>query len=693
VSEELLKTHGLRAGGRLRLWGTTGLTDLTVSVLPLTDARKVGGGIVVVSLPTAQYLFGLGEKVNLVRLVLEDNADLQVTRAAVVAKLPPGLFVREPAARADITQGLRAAASSGLTGLTAVALAATGYIVFGMAQLNLLARRPEFAILRTLGASARQVEGILLQHALILGASGGTAGMVCGVLLARAILKGFGAAAGPALAHPHLSWATLALGPALGVGISLCAVLFPARSVCRTPPLALFRADTDRRSSESRRWPTFVAMFCLALGAGILTGCAERQFALVTGRFLFPPALVLALVGLAGVVAPRLVTLLALLETPIRFLFGVGGCLAVRQLIQRPDRTVRACGVGFISMTVVVGFGHSVLNTLADVQAWAERAIPADLLIHGAPPDPGFVLNAPLPESLGDELRVLDGVAGVDRIAFIPAAVNGTPTLVLARTFAPDQPLPLALRKNEADLLRAALASGEVVLAESLANTLRVSTGDWISLDTPTGPRRVRVAGIVIEFAAGGAALYLDWDAATALFGPLGTHVFLVTANPERKSGAEASVTRFCASRGLFLQRNPELQKAVKDLTRGLTAGLWALLSVMVVVAALGMANTVAALAIEQREDTRCLRAVGMSAKRVRRMFRLQAALLAFTSLPVGLPCGIILALALDHAISGLWGYGIPFQIQWRFLLGAATTSIVAGFLAGILSGSVNTSR
>jgi putative ABC transport system permease protein len=385
---------------------------------------------------------------------------------------------------------------------------------------------------------------------------------------------------------------------------------------------------------------------------------------------------------------------LACLERPTRFVFGVVGCLAVRQLTKHPDRSARACGVGFITVVVVVSFGHSVLNTLADVRVWAERAIPADLLVRGAPPDPGFVLNAPLPESLGDELRTLNGVASVDRIAFVPTAINGTQTLVLARTFTPDQPLPLALRKDEADTLRAALARGEAVLAESLANTLRIGEGDFISLDTPNGPRRVRVAGIVVEFAAGGAALYLDWDAATVLFGPFGVHVFLVTAREEQKAEAEASVTRFCASRGLFLQRNRELRKTVDDLTRGLTAGLWALLAVMVAVAALGVANAVAAMAIEQREDVRCLHAVGMSAKRIRRMFRLQSVLLAFAGVPVGIPCGILLTLALDFAIGGLWGYSVPFQVQWELLLWTVANAILAGFLAGIVPfWSVNSLR
>jgi predicted lysophospholipase L1 biosynthesis ABC-type transport system permease subunit len=401
------------------------------------------------------------------------------------------------------------------------------------------------------------------------------------------------------------------------------------------------------------------------------------------GRVAFPPALVLALVGLTGTVAPWLPGLLALGERPAGFLFGVEGGLAVRLLGRRPDRSARACGVAFVTVTVVIGFGHTVLNTLADVRDWTRRAIPADLLVRGAPPDPGFVLNVELPESLGGALRNLDGVASVDRITFIPTTVNGAPALVLARTFAPDRPLSVALRQDEADALRHGLTRGEAVLAEGLARALRVGAGDFVSLDTPFGPRRVRVAGVVVEYAAGGGALYLDWDAAAALYGPFGVHVFLLAVHEDRKAEARATVARYCTEQGLFLQRNEELRTTVDDLTRGLTGGLWALLAVMLAVAALGVTNAVAVLAVEQQRDVRCLRAIGMSGTRVRRTFRLQAAFLALAGVPGGAVCGVALSFALDRTIRGLWGYGVPFQVQWGFLLWAVGEAIVVGVLAG----------
>ena len=112
VPDELLEAHGLKASGRLRLWGTAGQGDYTIARLPAGATRRLGSGFVVVSLTTAQDLFGLGSNINLVRIVLDDGADAEAVRAELTAHLTPGLAVREPAGRADVTRGLRAAASA-----------------------------------------------------------------------------------------------------------------------------------------------------------------------------------------------------------------------------------------------------------------------------------------------------------------------------------------------------------------------------------------------------------------------------------------------------------------------------------------------------------------------------------------------------------------------------------------------------
>jgi|GEM_PF-6731705 len=686
VPAPFAEAHGMKRGGRLRLWGKTGQADLTISTRPAKHIRFGANAGVTVSLSTAQQLFGLGEKVNLVRVILDDTANPNHARQSIAAAIPSGLAVREPAGRADVSGGLRAAAIEGLTGLTALALAGAGYIVFGLAQLNLIARRSELAILRTLGASTQQVRGILFRHAILLGIGGGGLGTGGGLLLAWGISASASASMGVTLASPRVGWPSILLGMGIGLGISLAALWLPARQMCQQSPLELFRAAPRPAASPSRRkWSTPCTTFVLAAGIWLLAEIACGTIPPQAGQPLFPLGLVLVLVGLAGVTGPQLMRLLPHLERPAKVICGIEGMLAVRQLGVRHERTARASGVVFVAVTMVVGFGHSVLNTLTDVRGWTDRAIPAHFLVRGGLPDPGFVLNVPLPESIGEDLRKMDGVASVEQISFLSTSVNDMPVLVLARTFPADRSLPLDLRHADSSVVRAGLANGEAILAESLAKALDVRDGDSISLATPTGAQRIRVAGVVTEYAAGGQALYLDWKTATSLFGPCAVHVFLVTGRVDQRKELDGELSRYCSARGLHLQRSQELRQVVDDLTRGLTGGLWALLMVIVAVAALGVTSTVAVNAQEQQQDARVLQAIGMSTRRIARAFRLQVIILILMSLPAAILCGILLAAGLDRAIRGLWGYSVPFQIQWTFLSESVGGTILAAILSGLV--------
>lgn len=685
VPASLAQSHGMKPGGRLRLWGTAGQADLTISTTtpaanPILSRENAG---VSISLSAAQQLFGLGENVNVIRVVLDDTANPARVRDAIATVLPPGLAVREPAGRADISVGLRAAALEGLTGLTAVALAGAGYIVFGFAQLDLLARRSEVATLRTLGASTQQVRGVFLRHAIILGVGGGVLGTIVGLLLAWGLSTSANTALGLSIASSRLSWQSVLLGLGTGLGVALAALWLPSWQLCRRPPLDLFRVSAGT-SAASRQWPLPLATISLAIGVWLLAEIASGTIPPMVGRGIFPPALVLALAGITGLVAPQLTRSLAYLERPARVLFGIEGMLAVRQLGVRPERTTRAGGVVFLAVVMVVGFGHSVLNTLADVRGWTDRAIPAHFLVRGGLPDPGFVLNVPLPEQLGEDLRKIDGVARVEQISFLSTSVNDTPVLVLARTFPAEQSLPLDLRGSDPSVVRNGLANGEAILAESLAHALHLNAGDSFSLATPTGPRRIRVAGVVTEYAAGGMALYLDWRTATSLFGPFGVHVYLITAHADQRITVDGDLSRYCSSRGLHLQRGQEFRQVVDDLTRGLTSGLWTLLAVIIAIAAIGVANMVAVIAQEQQRDVQMLRTLGMSASRIGRAFRLQVMLLILIGLPAAVLCGIALALGLDRAINGLWGYSVPFQIQWTFLLETVGCAVIVAILSSL---------
>jgi len=387
--------------------------------------------------------------------------------------------------------------------------------------------------------------------------------------------------------------------------------------------------------------------------------------------------------SLAALLGPWLPWAIARSERWVTVVFGVGGALAVRLLGRRPERTARTATIVFVATTMTVGFGHTMLNTLVDVRAWAGRAIPADFLVRGSMPDPGFLVTSALPESIGGELRQVSGAQAVDQITFISSRAGGTPVLVLARTFPSEGPLPLDLRGRDPGPIRRGLASGEAVVADGLARSLAIRVGDAIVLDTPRGPHSVRVAGTVTEYAGGGAALYLDWHTSQSLFGPSGVHAFLVSAGPNDRPAVAAQLKTFCTTRGLLLQSNAELSSTIDSLTQALTAALWSILVLVFVVAGLGVGNAIAVSTHEQRRDMELLRAIGMTSSAIRGSTRIQGVLLMAVGAVPGVLGGVTLALILARVIEGLWGYRVPFHLEWGLILVTFGLTTITGAAAG----------
>jgi putative ABC transport system permease protein len=300
-------------------------------------------------------------------------------------------------------------------------------------------------------------------------------------------------------------------------------------------------------------------------------------------------------------------------------------------------------------------------------------------------PDNGFLLAAALPERLGDEVARIDGVRRVDRIAFLPARVNGQSALVMARTFTPGEPLPLDLRGGDARALEAGLRSGEAVLGVALAQKLGVGAGDRVALATARGPVSLRVAGTVAEYAVGGQVVYLEWETARRLLPVAGAHIFLVSAEPGATEQAGEGLRGFCEGHGLLLQSNADLREFIDRLLSRVAAVLWALIALAFVVAALGIVNTLSMNVLEQARAFGILRALGMTRRQVGASVLCQGALLGLLSALPAAAVGVGTAYLLNRASGGLFGQQATFRVAWPQVAGCVGLALGFSLLAAAL--------
>src|SRR5262249_28603164 len=158
--------------------------------------------------------------------------------------------------------------------------------------------------------------------------------------------------------------------------------------------------------------------------------------------------------------------------------------------------------------------------------------------------------------------------------------------------------LPLVAGDPEA--VRQGLLRGEAVLGSLLAQRLGLRVGDRIPLETRHGPRSLRGAGLATEYTRGGLAPYLEWGAALQLFDVRGAHTLLVTARPGQAAGLGPVLSAFCAERHYLFQSNAELREQFYRQMGDFQGLVWALVALVFVVAALGVANTLTMNVLEQ---------------------------------------------------------------------------------------------
>jgi len=432
-------------------------------------------------------------------------------------------------------------------------------------------------------------------------------------------------------------------------------------------------------------------------------GLSKGWFAPTMARVLLTPVLALFLLSCVLALPPLVGMLLKLFAFLLKQPLGMEGTLALHTLLGKRTRTSLTAGVLCLAVAVAIAFGHSLLNTLGDLRTWYGRTIVADFLVRGSMPDSSFVLAAGLPEQLAEEIAGLEGILAVDKIAFVPmqcqmagagepcstafgcARPGGQQVLVLARTFTLGQPLPLDIREGQAAAVREGLLRGEVVVATSLAQQLNRGLGDSVMLETLRGPVSLRIAGTANEYAVGGQALYLEWNAARRLLDLNGVHVFLITARPGATAALADALRSFCGRHQLLLQSYAEVRDFIDRLLARVAGMLWVLLALTFVVASLGVVNTLTMNVLEQTHDLAVLRALGMKRCQVRRVVLAQAFLTSLTSLVPGSAAGVLLAYLLNRSSNYLHGHQVAFRVDWVLVCGCCIMALVIGVVAALI--------
>jgi putative ABC transport system permease protein len=661
--------------------------EYTVSgIARLGDVQSLGGAtLAVFDLSTAQQLLGKEGQLDTIFLASDEGVTPQQLTDNIEPLLPASAQVRtgDQQASADsdgITEGVDFIRYF-LLAFAAIALAVGSFVIYNTLTITLAQRVREFATMRTLGASRRQIMRAVLLEGLALGLLASVLGLFGGVALAKALTAIFDAMD---LTLPQsglvLATRTIVVSLVLGVGITMLATIVPARRAMAIPPIAAVRegATLPPGRLAKRSWPRWVAAAAavLLLGWGAVGGLDTGSSLLVTGL-----GCVCMFVAFWLASSRLVVPIASAVGRPSERIAGAAGRLALRNSQRNPVRTARTAAalmIGLTLITLVATLGAGMRST---AESSLDNIVDADYVLTS---ENGY---ATFPAAAGNALAAVDGVEIASSVRSDNAVAFGEEIGVMGMDRNADSTFNVFLTKGS-EKTPGALGSDQAILRKSFADKHDLEIGDPFQITTAAGSK--------LDLTVGSLQAPRSIDKLEPLLAkvtiPQGTfdQAFPRPRNAfsfvEIKGGATPQNT--AALRGA-LEGFPDLKLDteagwVEERASGLDMVLnllYVLLALSVIVSLFGMINTLILSVYERTRELGMLRAVGMTRRQVRRMVRQESVITALIGAAVGLPLGMFLAGLISNALAD---EGIGFQVPWAQLATFTIIAVVAGILAAI---------
>ncbi len=663
--------------------------------------RQASADLLVTDIGTAQALFGLGAGISRIDLVVppdlrdEPETALRPIRDA----LPPGVSIVRPEQRSAAAEQMTRAFRLNLRALSLLALLCGAFLIYNTMTFAVVQRRPTLGILRALGATSRELFAIVLVEAAIVGALGSALGVPIGSALARILVDRVAQTVNDlyftvTVSVVSVPLSVLAAGVILGIGAALVAAFGPAAEALRTEPRsALDRAELEGRLHRAVPLVTAIGLALAAAGSACLLLPLTDLVSSFMGLFL-------VLLGLACLTPATTLLLMGVLTPVAGGLFGTLGRFSARSVVAALSRTGVAIAALMMAVAVTVGVDVMIQSFRGTVDRWLSNSLPADLYVTS--PQALVDRFSATPAALDDaDVAVLRGLKGVDRVTTVRSVrVNSSvgPVQLLAHDLVEIGHTAFRLKDGDPAQAWPAYERGDsVLISEPFAFRHRLDLGESLSLETPSGVRSFRVAGIFYDYATEEGTVLLTqkmyrelWSdrgiTAAALYLRETSQDIAVDSAPsdaelERvKSAAEAALGGELVIRSNGLLREQSLR--VFDRTFVVT-GVLRLLAVLV--AFVGVLAALTALQLERGRELGVLRALGLTPREVWTLVTTQTGLIGLVAGLLAIPVGLVMSAIMIHVINRRsFGWSLEMTISAQPLVAALALSIGAALLAGL---------
>lgn len=685
ITTALAREDALSVGSRIGLQGIDAPVYLRVVGILADDRPWAGadGRAVVTTVPSAQSAFG-ADGLTRIDVVLAPGTDPAAVTASLETRLQAEPYVIS--SPSDMAAAMRAStgdfvATTAL--ISAIALFAGAFLIFNTLSMTVVERVRELGLLRAAGATRRQAASYILVQAAVIGALGAVLGLALGVALASGIAAWLGSVGSVPLPGPILTLGNALGAVAIGLGVTLAAAVEPARRAGRIPPVEALKARLDLPSARRARLRWLVAVFAVVGVLGLVIwprGAGETA--------VLRALAVYAVLLVASLLVPLLLPWLARSAgLPFATLGRLEERLARASVLRDRARAALTVGALTVGLAMIVALGGVGQHARATVGAWIEDVVPGDLVLTS-------IFPRGLDEGLTDVLAAVPGVAAISPVATFDLAVGGERVDGAAMSGADllrDGRLRLVAGDRTA-ALEALDVGGAVIVPSGVAARDGLTTGSTLDATGADGSTvTLRVAGVAERTLPGkaGESWLVGWPDAERL-GVAGADAFAVRFRPTATAAERQDLAD--QARTLALEPSPleRIQGAI-GVALDRVFGLFDVLSlVAVVVAALGIVNTLTMNVFERVREIGMLRAAGMTRDQVWRSVVVEAGITGLVGAICGVATGVVIGGLMVVLAGGRWdlAVGVPwFAVLTTFVLGVSLAMLAAAYPARLASG------
>ncbi|MFI8827633.1 ABC transporter permease [Streptomyces sp. NPDC053431] len=698
VDEATADKHHLKIGDELRTIAVTG--DFTARISGIAAFKVTNPGATVLWYDTATAQRELLGREGLFTQITADAApgvSDETLKADVAAKVGAGYTLQTAAEAADAGRedvaGFLDVMKYAMLGFAGIAFLVGIFLIVNTFSMLVAQRTREIGLMRAIGSSRRQINRSVLVEALLLGVVGSAAGVAAGVGLAVGLMK-IMTSMGMQLSTEDLTvrWTTPVVGLVLGVVVTVVAAFVPARRAGKVSPMAALRDAGTPADGKAGAVRGGIGLLLTAAGAGALWTATQAEKA-GAGSLWLGLGVVLSLLGFV-VVGPLLAGLLVrVLGAVVLRVFGPVGRMAERNALRNPRRTGATGAALMIGLALVACLSVVGSSMVASATEELDRSVGADFIVRSTNGQP----IVPQAQAAVEKAAGLDHVTEYKWLEATVTDPHGkarkTGLVAADPSYAQD-----VRRDTTAGALPDAYGPEAMSVGSDYATEHGVRVGDRLTVAFQGGRQAtLRVAAITSDDNnIDKGVMYTNITTAERYVPaekmPKSMIVFGTAKDGQETAAYQALKDALKPYPQYKVADQADYKKDLQDQVGQLLNIVYGLLALAIVVAVLGVVNTLALSVVERTREIGLMRAIGLSRRQLRRMIRLESVVIALFGALLGLGLGLGWGTAAQKllALEGLGVLEIPWPTIVAVFVGSAFVGLFAALIPAWRAGRMN---